>query len=136
MGPDLFGKPGGFSEVRFGNSGGALIVKATGGAGGHHDQGFYPEPTFVAGGAGGNGTLNNWAGLPGGNGAVVSGCNGGAGGGGGVGGGPGAINNGGEGGHGGYYHSLHITAACTAQSDNNGVTAGAAGNNALVKITW
>ena len=133
--------PGGFSEVRLGSAGGTIVMKATGGAGGRqgHNGGG------VASGTGGvegsvtssSGTATNSVGLPGGNGAIVSGCNGGSGGTGGVGGGPGAINNGGHGGHGGYYNAgVWLTGGCTAQSSDNGLTPGAVGKNGLVKFAW
>ena len=117
---------GGFSEV---NSGGTIVVKATGGAGGQGgSQGS-------VGGAGGSGTVNNLGGGVGGNGAIVTTCNGGAGGGGGVGGGPGAITNGGDGGHGGYLHSV-VLPTCTAHGLNYELTSGQAGKNGFVKIVW
>ena len=78
----------------------------------------------------GDGTI----GLPGGNGAIVTGCNGGAGGGVGVGEGPGAINNGGNGGY--YNAGVWLGVGCTAHGDDYGLTPGAVGKNSLVKIVW
>ena len=133
--------PGGFSEVRLGSAGGTIVMKATGGAGGHmgHKGGGVVSGTGGVEGSvtSSSGAATNSVGLPGGNGAIVTGCNGGAGGAGGVGGGPGAINNGGYGGHGGYYNAgINLLGGCTAQSQNNGLTPGDVGKNGLVKLVW
>lgn len=129
--------PGGYSEVKLGSLFGTIVMKAAGGAGGGIATGG-----VGAGGVGGSatsssGAATNSAGLPGGNGAIVTGCNGGAGGAGGVGGGPGAINNGGHGGHGGYYNAGSVLfGGCTAHGDDYGLTPGAVGKNGLVKLVW
>ena len=133
------GLAGGFSDVRFNNSTGALVLKATGGTGGGPGS---PGASHSGGtpGGGGTGTINNWAGGAGGTGAVVSGCNGGGGGLGGPGGGPGRmgpgyINDGGNGGHGGYLRSLTFP-TCIAASDNYGLTPGVVGGNGKVTLVW
>lgn len=135
------GRPGGFSEIRLGSASGTIVLKATGGGGGHqgHTGGGTPSGSP---GAGGNvtissGSANNAVGLPGTNGAMVTGCNGGEGGTGGIGGGPGAINSGGKGGHGGYYNAgAWLAGGCTSQSMNNGLSDGAAGGPGKVRISW
>ena len=132
--------PAEFSEVRYGSAGGTIVMRPTGGNGGR--MGLHDWGESGIGGVGGRGSLTSSSGdgtigFPGGNGAIVSGCNGGAGGAGGVGAGPGAINNGGHGGHGGYFNAgASLFGGCTAQSMDNGLTSGAAGNNGLVKIVW
>lgn len=132
------GKPGGFSEVRLNTMSGALVVKATGGAGGVYNN-IHGNQLLGngAGGAGGIGTVNSWAGLAGGATATsLSTCNGGAGASGGVGGGPGQINNGGNGGHGGYLRSIAAPTCMAEGSNNNGMTPGAAGGHGRVTLTW
>lgn len=126
------GGTGGASEIRLN---GQIVAGATGGAGGNIGLDLFGGGDGGVGGiasAGGQGVTD--AGHPGGEGATVNTCNGGGGGAGGVGSGPGAINNGGVGGHGGYYHN--IGQLCTAASSLNGLSAGAAGGNGRVKITW
>lgn len=126
------GGTGGASEIRLN---GQIVAGATGGAGGKPGVELWGGGQGGAGGiasAGGQGVTA--AGHPGGVGATVNTCNGGGGGAGGIGSGPGAINNGGAGGHGGYYHN--VLQLCTAQSSMNGLSAGAAGGNGRVKITW
>ncbi len=132
------GLDGGFSDVRFYSSAGALVLKATGGFGGKKQH--QNASTGGAPGVGGTGTVNNWAGGAGGTGAVVSGCNGGGGGLGGPGGGPGRtgpgyVNDGGNGGHGGYFRSLTFP-TCLAASDNYGMTPGVVGGNGRVTLVW
>lgn len=124
---------GGASEVK--KVGGLVVLRATGGGGAN-------IPFQQHGGTGGTGGVvtdgggaTSAAGHPGGDGAYVNTCNGGGGGLGGVGSGPGAINNGGAGGHGGYYHHL-VNPTCTAASMGYALSAGAAGGNGFVRITW
>lgn len=133
------GRPGGSTEMKLGSSTGTILVKAMGGLRG--EAGWLGN----AGGAGGAiiGGVGNSGGFSGGNGAVVTGCNGGAGGAGGAGGGPGPVSNGGAGGHGGYYNGIQVIdglvqrpRVCSAQSKDNGLTSGLAGQNGRVKIVW
>ena len=111
-------------------------ISASGGLGAQYAN-FYGS----LGGAGGSGSINNWSGSSGTNGAIVNaGCNGGAGGLGGAGGGPGRtgpgyFNDGGNGGHGGYLHNL-INPTCTEHGQDYLLSAGAAGGNGRVKISW
>lgn len=132
------GQSGELSEIRTGSALGAVVIHASGGAGGR-DGGFantgYPGTGGVAG-AGSEHNPGTWVvGRTGVTGAVVQGCNGGAGGPGGDGGGPGNINNGGGGGHGGYYRKLALP-TCTAKGHNFGLTPGAAGAGGRVTLTW
>jgi len=128
------------SQVMLGNTS-TMVLEARGGlegkAGAHSG---IPSIAWSGGGAGGSGTINNWSGQPGYNGAIVTGCNGGAGGLGGAGGGPGRtgpgyFNDGGNGGHGGYFHSLTFP-TCTAHGQNYLLSPGTAGGNGKVVFTW
>jgi len=119
------------SDTHITDSNGETFVAFAGkpGSDGSND----PSP----GGIGGhNSEHRGWPGQNGGSGAHPDTCNGGGGGGGGGGSGPGAINNGGTGGHGGYRRQAFGPLSCLNGQSGDGRTAGDAGGNGKVKITW
>lgn len=133
---------GGFSQILANDQNGPSVLMAPGGIGGSAGD-ISPFNTGIGGKSGGFGSQanpNNWSGLPGGNGAVVTTCNGGGGGLGGPGGGPGRtapgyINDGGDGGHGGYFRYLALP-TCLAKSNNEGQGIGNPGGNGRVSFVW
>ena len=135
-------RDGGFSQILANDQNGPSVLRAPGGLGGGAGD-ISPFNTGRGGTSGGFGSQanpNNWSGLTGGNGAVVTTCNGGAGGLGGPGGGPGRtapgyINDGGDGGHGGYFRKL-LFPTCTAQGNNDGQGIGNNGGNGRVSFVW
>ena len=135
-------RDGGFSQILANDQNGPSVLMAPGGIGGSAGD-ISPFNTAKGGTSGGFGSqanLNNWSGLAGGNGAVVSTCNGGGGGLGGAGGGPGRtapgyINDGGGGGHGGYFRRVALP-TCIAESNNYGQHPGNNGGNGRVTFVW
>lgn len=130
------GLGGSLSNILSTSSGGSSDIIRSGGYGVVFAHGGNWGSTGLdgRGGFGGSVFPSDWSGLAGEAGSNTTSCSGGTGGAGGAGGGPGRINDGGKGGNGGYKRST--IPLCTAQSLNFGRTAGSAGMNGKVVISW